>query len=85
MWIARNLKRCMSICDIKRKLTNEYRPLIVQWACTRYRYVIYAPLHTSDSVAKSIHRINIFDTDTWKSFRNFAIILHALIMRWHAR
>lgn len=55
MRIVRNHKRCMSICNIKRELTNEYR-LIAQWAsklslyrisllcaglCTSYVYHIF--------------------------------------------
>lgn len=42
MRIVRNLKRCMSICNIKRKLTNEYRLLIAQWTNRLYRYAVHA-------------------------------------------
>lgn len=72
MWIAPNLKRCMSICDIKRKLTNEYRSLIAQWACTRYRYVIYARHYMWVILAKSMHLSHQFISNivVWKNFRS---------------
>lgn len=87
MWIARNLKRCMSIYDIKRKLTNEYRPLIAQWELVdRNRYAVCRRHYMRMLVAKSRHRYFWQYFVLWKKVleASYSDFVYALTMRWHA-